>query len=288
MKNIILSKNFCKKNLKQLLSFSIILLIATTLFSSAIIINRNISNDFDKKYENLNTADTFFTIPNIQYSNTLINDIKNIKNINEIETKNGIMLTAPIEMNGSKQDLNQIFYNLNDEANINKYKIIEETSDYVENPIYLPYYIYKNSELKIKDKYEFKLDGRNYTFTIKGFLEEMQYGNYSSSVIGVYLTDDSYNYLVKNNLDKKVTTISIISNNDHKVYNNVSKYLSKNNISIINKEYAEQAKNKRLAISNILVIILIVFSATILLISLLVSKFKIQNNIEEEMTNMEC
>lgn len=285
-KSIILAINFCKKNLGQLLSFSIILLIATILFSSAIVLNNNISNDYDEKYQKLNTASTFFTIPSIQYSDRLIDDINNLEDIKEIDVKSGIMLTVPVEMNGDKQDQNQIFYKINNNDKINQYEIIEETDDYVENPIYLSYYTYANSSLKIKDKYEFELNGKKYSFTIKGVITEMLYGNYTSSVIGVYLTDESYDYLLENNSDKEVKTISVISNNSQKSYNNISKYLSKNNISILNKNYDEQSKSQRLAISNIIVFILIIFSAIILLISLLVSKFKIQNSIDEEMTNM--
>lgn len=285
-KSIILAINFCKKSLGQLLSFSIILLISTVLFSSAIVLSRNMSSDYDKKYKELNTANAFFTIPSINYSDQLINDINNLKHIKDIDIKNGIMLIVPVEMNGEKQDQTQIFYKINEINNINQYEIVEETDDYVENPVYLSYYTYVNSNLKIKDKYEFEVNGKKYSFTIKGVISEMLYGNYTSSVIGVYLTDESYNYLLENNLDKEVKTISVISNNSYESYNDISKYLSKNNISILNKNYDEQAKNQRLAISNILVFILIAFSSTILLISLLVSKFKIQNSIDEEMTNM--
>lgn len=285
-KSIILSINFCKKNLGQILSFSIILLIATILFSSAIVINNNVSKDYDDKYEKLNTANVFFTIPSFQCTEQLIEGIKNYDGILNVDVKSGIMLNVPVDVNGEKQDQNQIFYKINDVHDINKFEIVEKTNDYVNNPVYLSYYTYANSSMKIKDKYEFDVDSKSYSFTIKGVISEMLYGNYTSSVIGVYLSDSSYNYLLENNLDKEVKTISVMSDNGYEAYNNISKYLSKNNIIIINKNYDEQAKNQRLAISNILVLILVVFSATILLISLLVSKFKIQNNIDEEMTNM--
>ena len=55
---------------------------------------------------------------------------------------------------------------------------------------------------------------------------------------------------------------------------------------MLSKNYDEQAKTQRLAIANILVLIVSAFSLLVLIVSLLVSKFKITQSIEEEITNM--
>lgn len=287
MKKIItISKYFFKKNLKDIISFSIILFIATILFSSATIINFNIDKDYDKEFDELNTADNFFTIPAIEYKDNLLDDIKNIEGITDVEKQNGILLTIPVNMDGSTQDQNQIFYNINDISNINKKRIIKETNDNIKNGIYLSNYTFIHSDLSLKDEYKFNINNTSYIFNIKGVVSEMQYGNYTSSVIGEYLENDTYNYLLENNKDKEVITISVKSKDSYKSYTNISKYLSSKNINILSKNYKEQAKNGRLAISNILVLILIVFASSILIISLFVSKFKIENTIEEEISNM--
>lgn len=287
MKKItMLSINSFKKNFKHIFSFSIILLISTILFSSAIVIKNNIDKDYNEKHKALNTANIFFTIPKIQYSDELFEKVKNIKGIKEIETENGIMLTIPVKMNESTQEQNQIFYKIDEKSNINKYNIIDECNKNIKNPIYISYYIYKNSGLKLEDKYEFKVNDENYLFEIKGIIEEMQYGNYSSSVIGNYLNNESYDYLLKENEEKEVITLSATTEDTYKTYNEVSKILTKNNISILNKNYDEASKQARLSVSNILVLIILAFSIVMLFISILVSKFKIKNSIEEEITNM--
>lgn len=285
-KAITISKYFFKKNLIDIVSFSIILLIATILFSSSIIINRNVSKDYDNEFNKLNTASTFFTIPSAEYEDSFLEDIKNIHGIKDAEVQNGIMLTVPVDMDGQKQEQNQIFYNISDNSYINKREIIEETNDNVNFVIYLSNYTFIHSGLNIKDSYKFDIDNVSYDFTIKGVVNEMQYGNYTSSVIGEYLENDSYNYLLENNKGKEVSTISIKAEDSYSAYNDVSKYLSEKNINVISKNYEEQAKNQRLAISNILVLVLIVFSGCMLIISLFVSKFKIEQTTQEEMANM--
>lgn len=285
-KVITLSKYFFKKNIKDIISFVVILLLSTILFSSAIIINFNISDDYDKEADKLNTANSFFTIPSSEYTSNILNDIKNIKGIESAEVQNGIMLTVPVNMEGSIQEQNQIFYNIENVSNINQREIIKETADNVKYGIYLSNYTFIHSGLKMNDKYEFNIDNTPYTFTVKGVINEMQYGNYTSSVIGEYLDNDAYNYLLANNEEKYVTTISVKSNDSYSSYDDISKYLSIKNINVLSKNYKEQSKNQRLAISNIIVLILMVFASSILIISLFVSKFKIGETIDEEMSNM--
>lgn len=285
-KIIAISKYFFKKSFKDIVSFSIILFIATALFSSAIHLNNNVSKDYDSEFNRLNTASSFFTIPSAEYEDSLLEEIRNIKGIKDAQIQRGIMITVPVDMEGSTQEQNQIFYNINDISNINKKEIISETNDNIDFGIYLSNYTFIHSSLDIKDKYEFNIDNIQYTFNIKGVVNEMQYGNYTSSVIGEYLENEPYNYLLQNNKDKEVVTISVIGEESHSAYNDISKYLSSKNINILSKNYEEQAKNQRLAISNILVFILIVFSSVMFIISLLVSKFKIEQSIGEEMANM--
>lgn len=285
-KTIAIAKYFFRKNFKDIVSFSIILLIATILFSSSIIINRNISKDYDNEFNKLNTASTFFTIPSVEYEDSLLEDIRNIKGIRDVQVQNGIMINVPVDMDGQKQEQNQIFYNIGDNSRINKREIIKETNDNVNFGIYLSNYTFIHSGLDIKDSYKFDIDNVNYDFTIKGVVNEMQYGNYTSSVIGEYLESDAYDYLLENNKSKEVSTISVKAEDSYSAYNNISKYLAEKNINVISKNYEEQAKNQRLAISNILVLILMVFSGCMLIISLFVSKFKIEQTTQEEMANM--
>lgn len=281
-----LQKNFFKKNLKDIISFSIILLISTILLTSSLVVNNNIDNEYNSKHERLNTANSFFTISKLQYNEDLINNIKNIEGVKEVEKQEGIFLTIPVMMEESMQDQNIIFYNYNEERNINKYDIIEKNDKLDDKSIYLANYTYIHSGLSLNDKFEFELDNKKYSFNIDGVIEEMQYGNYSSSIIGEYLSENAYNELLENNKENEVITISVKSDNSYDVYNNISKYLSSENINILNKNYDEQSKTQRLAIANILVLIISAFSLLVLIVSLLVSKFKITESIEEEITNM--
>ena len=281
-----LQKNFFKKNLKDIISFSLILFISTILLTSSLVVNNNIDKEYNIKHERLNTANSFYTISKLQYRDNLLENIKNIKGVNEVEKQEGIFVTVPIIAGDNSQDQNIIFYNYENERKINKFDIVQENENISNNGIYLANYTYINSGLNLNDKFEFELNSKKYSYSINGIIEEMQYGNYSSSIIAEYLTLQSYNELSEDNKEKEVVTISIKSDNSYDTYNKVLKYLSEENISVLSKNYDEQSKSLRLAIANILVFIISAFSLLVLIVSLLVSKFKITESIEEEITNM--
>ena len=64
--------SFFKKNLKDIISFSIILFISLLFFNSALIVNNNIDKAYKKKFNDLNTGNVFFNISKIYYDDSII------------------------------------------------------------------------------------------------------------------------------------------------------------------------------------------------------------------------
>mgnify|MGYP002423703809 CR=1 FL=1 len=189
-------------------------------------------------------------------------------------------------MEGSTQDQNIIFYNYDEERAMNKFDVIQKNENVSNKGIYIANYTYIHSGLNLNDNFEFEINNKKYSYNIDGVIEEMQYGNYSSSIIAEYLSKTAYDEILENNKENEVVTISIKSDNSYDTYNEVSKYLSTKNVNVLSKNYDEQSKVQRLAIANILVLIISAFSLLVLIVSLLVSKFKITESIEEEIINM--
>ena len=278
-RNFTLAKQFLRKNRSSIFSFSLILLISTLLFASALTVNNNVSKDYDALHEQLNTGNAFFTVPAVQYTEDLVNALEELRSVEMAEGRRGVMLSVSVEMEGSQQEQTQIFFSLKDNGQLNRFRIVEGSAENTGKGICIANYTYIHSSLEPGSQYA-------YSFPVIGVLEEMQYGNYASSVIGQYLTEESFQELLEQNPQNEVVVISVKAPGGREAYTDVSKYLNEKGIRVISKNYDENIKNQRLAISNILVLILLVFSGVVLLISLLVSKFKIQQSMEEEMANM--
>lgn len=286
-RNTTLSAYFFKKNISSVLSFGIILSIATILFTASVVVHRNIKGSYDRKFAELNTANAFFTIPVLYYSDDIISDIQNIPFVQDVEVRNGIYSRAKIEVDGKNQDENLLFYNLADYREMNKYETVAGTppSTIGTNSLYLTNYTYIHSGKNIGETFEFSIGEEKYSYAIAGVLEEMQYG-YHSGPISEYLTADAYERFRENNIAREVATISVKSDESEKVYDNIAKYLSAKAIPILYKDYDIQLKYVCFGVVDIIILILVVFSTILIAISLLVSKFKIGQSIDEEIANM--
>ena len=163
--------------------------------------------------------------------------------IDEVEKKNGILVNIPVKTDGADQDQNVIFYNLDETTKLNKYEIVK-TNNKKENSIYLSNYTYIHAGLNLGDKFEYELNDIKYSNNVDGVIEEMQYGNYSSSIIVEYLSNDAYNNLLNDNPNNEVVSISIKCKDREKIYNEVSKYLAEKNIKALNKDYDTDSKQK--------------------------------------------
>lgn len=62
------------------------------MFSTAIILKLNVSKEFDKKYQEFNTASSYVTIPAPLYSEDLLTKINKIEDIEKAETKKVFIL----------------------------------------------------------------------------------------------------------------------------------------------------------------------------------------------------
>lgn len=91
----------------------------------------------------------------------MLENIKNIKGVKVAEKQEGVFVTIPVMMEDSMQDQNIIFYNYENNANLNKFDLIQENTNLNDKSIYLANYTYIHSGLKLNDKFEFELNNKN-------------------------------------------------------------------------------------------------------------------------------
>ncbi|MDD6794923.1 MAG: FtsX-like permease family protein [Clostridiaceae bacterium] len=121
-------------------------------------------------------------------------------------------------------------------------------------------------------------------------VEDMNYGRNAAVGLGVYLNNDDYNKL-KNQVDQSKKAVNISCDVDNlqnakEVSSKIGEILTKELKSPYRSCYYEVSKNIRIMTANVIEMMLIAFAVIIVLVSLLVSNFRINNSISEEMQNM--
>lgn len=279
-----------KNDKGQYLSFGIIILLTAFILNLALVLLFQVDQAYNKKFIELNTANINLCIPEIQDTDTLKEECLDINGIVSLESREALLTAATIkDFRGTDFSMSLLFYNLDTEREWNRYEITEKSDKSFENPIYIPLYVAQFGEYHIGEPIVIQMDEKDYTFQIAGVLEEMQYGNAGSGAFGMYLPHETYKRLSEDMEQSKVTEYSLVTDEGTVIEdarNEVNTMLLEKNVSVLSILDSDKSKQTRTMVCSLLILVLVTFSFVVLLVSMFLCKFRIQNTIEEEMTNM--
>lgn len=280
-----LSLHNLRKDKGQYLSFGIIILITAFILNMALVLAFQVDKAYDKRSEDLNTADLYFCIPKFQNTDTLKEECLHLEGVKEIESREGIYAAVVMKnFRGVDFSINTIFYNLGESHRLNHYELKEEIRT---EGIYVPLFVAEFGEFQVGDTIVYEVEGESYTFQIAGILEEMQYGNAGSGLMGAYLPEKVFQEFAEEMERNRVVEYSLTVKGDiAEIKNEISRFLFDKNINLLSILDRTSAKQVRTMVCNLTIVILITFSFVILLVSMFLCKFRIQNSIEEEIANM--
>lgn len=280
-----------------------------------------------KQAEELKTSDITYFIPEFQSDQALLNRLSDIENVKKVEQRSALFLSGTVKkFRNTDFSMNLIFYNIDEQHELNNIVIEQELAQNEtgsENYIYLPRYFIDFGMFNVNDEFVFVSDDTTYSFTIAGIVDEMQYGNYATGLIGVYVPDNIFQQLKKrievagiiSGQLSSTSSFSDVEGANEKVFgsyweNIYSKQISelsfivddKNNVTGTNEiiqinmdaesisqilcVIAEDAMQSRLLVSNLVIAILVSFSIIVFLVSTILSRFRIRNSIEEKIYSM--
>lgn len=276
-----------KKDRGSYISFGIIILLTAFMLNLAFVLAFQVDKAYDEKFDDLNTADINFCISKSQDREELAEEIGNIEGVKEIECRNAVMTEAVVlDFRGADFSMNTIFYNMDETRNLNQLEVKEQSE---KQSIYVPLYVSSFGQFEAGEEIIYQINGKDWNFEIAGVVEEMQYGNYGKGIMGAYLPAELYEKLAEGEAQSQVMEYSILTEehaDQKEVLKEIKKWLNENDITMLSGINSEDAKQTRTMVCNLLIIILMAFAFVILFVSVFLSKFRIQNSIEEDMINM--
>lgn len=279
-----------KKDKGQYLSFGIIILLTAFILNLALVLLFQVDKAYDRKFQELNTANINFLIPKMQDRDDLADECFGLGGVEEVESREGILTSAVIEdFRGVDFTINTIFYDYDSARRLNGFELMEKSSEDVSFPIYVPLFVAQFGQFELGESITYQLGSESYTFQIAGIVQEMQYGNAGSGLVGAYLPEKVYDRLVACHESSQVVEYSLVTKEDAdiaEISNELNDLLSEKNINLLSLLDSDAGKQVRTMVCNITIFILIVFAMVILAVSMFLCKFRIQNTIEEEVANM--
>ena len=288
MGNLILHN--LKKAKGQFISFGIVMLITAVILNTSLVLLFQTGAAYDSLFDELNTADLSVTVPSALAYDELPDAVLSMKGISKVNENEALFASAAVqEFQGSEFTMNTYFYRLDDERDLTKHTVTDKTDTSDDMKAYIPLYLSELGGYKPGGKVRFIIDGEEYSFTVCGVVNEMQYGNYGTGFIGWYLSDEAYDTLSE---DENFTSVTeyLIKTDDgfdpSAVKKDVSALLKDKNIPAMTFLDRETTKGSRTMVSGTIVLFLAVFALLVLIVSIFLARFRIKNTIDEEINEM--
>lgn len=285
-----LSLHNFKKDKKQFISFGVIMLVTALILNLALVLAFSIGSAYDDKAAELHSADIDAVVPKIAHTGELQEKITSLDNVTAVEARDGVMLPTVIkDFRATDFDLGLIFYNLDDPHQLNCLESIEESDSPVSNPVYLPLYIAEFGQFAVGETFTVEVDGQEYTYTVAGVVQEMQYGNAGSGRMGVFLPEAPYKALVEEFPSSEIANYAVTTSDgadNQAVLADITEIVENNGAAVLFSLTSQSKKQTRTMVSSLLTVILIVFAGIVLLVSVFLCKFRISQTVEEEMTQL--
>lgn len=288
MKNLIIHN--LHKARGQFLSFGIVMIITAIILNSALVLLLQTSDAYDSLFDELHTADFSVTVPSALADDELAHDILALDGVLDIDTNEALFAPSTLQdFQDAEFTMNTYFYRIQDERKLTQHKISQTIETSEEMSVYIPLYLSELGGYKPGESIRYVVDGTEYQFTVKGIVSEMQYGNYGTGFIGLFLTETAYDRLKADDAFTSVCEYLIKAGENTdltNIRNAVGTVLKEKSIPTISFLDCRTTKSSRTMVSNTIVLFLAVFAVLVLLVSIFLSRFRIKHTIDEEINEM--
>lgn len=278
-----------KKAKGQYVSFGLIICLTAFIMNIALVLSFQTFSAYDSRFDELDTADVNFLIPQIQDADGLIAEVEAIDGVLSAEKHNGIFISVTVrEFADSDFDMNTVFYNIDEERLLNLLDL-SGNSDQSENTVYIPMFMKELGGFAEGGNITYSIDGRDYTWKIGGIVSEMQYGNYGTGLIGAYFPETAYEEFLREHESQAVAEYCLKTTDDAdltQIKNALTDVLNDKGIAILSINDRAAGKQTRTMVCTLLIVIFLALAAIILAVSIFLSSFRIRSTIEDELAQM--
>ncbi|WP_346890684.1 ABC transporter permease [Clostridium sp. UBA3887] len=294
-KILMLSFANIKKTKGHTVSILFMFIIAAMLLNLGLLVFVNFGSYFEKVTEELNSSDEYYLMPESLYSQRVSEYIKSNDDIKRSQKVSSLLAKGTIPYNNDNREFNFLINDVDQKRDFSKWEFVGEHESPDSMSIYLPYVMNIDGGYKVNDKLKVSFEDVDMTFTIKGFTEDIFFSSLDTVVMGVYLPSDTYDRVVeKLGVKYKASLIfADLRKNNMDVENGIKEIIKEENPNILTDDVSiffsldkGVVRLSRSIMANIVSVMMMVFAAIIVVVCLIVVRFRIENSIEEDMTKI--
>ena len=284
-----------RKGTGQALSLLVFALIAALLLHLGLLLMLGFASFFDQRSEELHTPHYVIYEEKRLFEQSQIEYLRNYPGVTEVESERVISFSANTSYGGGKMPADFIFLDVNGTRNMNNLLLIEGAAPSTDKEICLPYVFRAGGGYQLGDSLTLTAEGRTFSFVICGFTEDIMFGSVNNQMYQVYVTSAGFSAL-SSQLPRAECMMLRARLQDplasEDLFNDCARdFFFQTNHDRVDSAYVGAlewvgVKLMRTMMPGITAAVLTIFATLIVLVSLLVIRFRIRNSIEENITDI--
>lgn len=284
-----------KKGKSAVFSLFVLIFIAGLLLSVGLTVFFRINTFYDDKVKELHDSHLSIIMSSQDYEQSKGDFFKSYSGVSELELDSIILMSAAKFRYGDS-DMNHSAALLNADADrtIAPLTLIEEIDLSNDPDIYIPYSFKVSGGYKLADTFTITYQGKDYRYRVAGFFEATMLGTTNMTLMKYFLPDPEYRQL-SGQLGGEAdgTFLSAILKDGTQSAQLLQDYDKQ--FPRLNEEGSssffwsmdiEMMKSVNTMTIHIVAMILVAFAAVIVIVSLIVIKFRVANSIEDGIVNI--
>lgn len=291
-----LSKANIIKAKGQSVSLLVFIMIAAMLINIGLLLLINFEKFFDDKVDELGAPHYVALEERRIYDAEQTEYLKKYKGVEKVEKEDVLSFMTDINYNDGEMPSVLVLSNISTAKGMSKPILYEGKEKISEKGIYLPMLFKVGGGYEVGDKFKVKLNDEIKFYNIEGFTEEISFGSLNNQLFRIYMHDKDYSELVEKypNMDCVLQSVRLTSDpKDSSILNSdyTKEFFYDNTVAESSTKYFYSldyfaVKEARTFLSDIMAMIMIAFASMVVLISLIVIRFRIKNSIEENIVNI--
>ncbi len=295
-KILMLARANIRKTKGHTVSLLLMFFISAMLLNIGMLIFSNFGSYLDRMVEELHTSELYYVMPESYYNERIDEYLKTNDTIEEMESEEALWGSAKMEFRSDASNGRTILIcDMEQTRSLSRFKFIGEHLPAEEMSIYLPYLFQLDGGYELNDTIEMGFKDATFEFTVKGFIEDVLFSSPETGPMGVYVSHDTY-ARISEELGDRYTAKLIFANQTE-----VNKEVESGIRNLIDKDAILQSteltdtlfsldlpliKLSRVMMPSMVSIMIVAFAAIIVIVCLIVVRFRINNSIEDDMTKI--
>ncbi len=289
-KNIRVSLKNIKKRRGAACTLALLIMLAATFLFTGINIMNDANQLFNRNVEELEEADNAYVMSKKVYKPEYVTFLENDERVSALETQGAVSMDiTKLKLSDGDIQVGAAFLNMEESTGFQKMHIAEQMQGNLpKNAVFVPI-VFKEYGFKQGDSVTLEYKNTYYTFTIAGFVNTTSFSITSMGTFKYYLTPSVYHDIADEIGEGIIVSIKCVDHADTKAIDtDLREYMRQladsvsgfQMYSAYNYSEAEAAYNY---MGEMLAIVLMCFAFLIVIITALIIRFRILNNMEENM-----